>query len=140
MESVTVTRHVDAALSAVEAIVTDVEAFMAAGGFDEVELVDDRTLRIARHLGLGRIELRLDLLDDPEAVLAYSQREGIFEEMTTRYSLEAADGGGVEVSATTEFAVGGLVGRVLDTTVIKRQRRRELEAQFDYIESAVGGD
>lgn len=139
METVTVTRHIDAPRSAVEALVADVEVFMAAGGFDEVELVDDRTLRIARHLGLGRIELHLDLLDDPEADLAYRQREGIFEAMTTRYSLEAA-GGGVEVSATTEFAVGGLVGRVLDATVIKRQRRRELEAQFDYLESAVGGD
>lgn len=136
METVTVRRHIDAPESAIEALVSDVEAFMAAGGFDEIELVDDRTLRIARHLGLGRIELLLDRIDDPEAVFAYRQREGIFETMTTRYFVEADDGG-VEVSATTEFAIGGLVGRVLDATVIKRQRRHELEAQFDYLESAI---
>jgi hypothetical protein len=54
--------------------------------------------------------------------------------METRYEL-LERGGGTEVRATTEFAVDvALVGEILDATVIKRQRRKELEAQFDYLE------
>ncbi|SDY75892.1 hypothetical protein SAMN05216564_10994 [Halopenitus persicus] len=63
------------------------------------------------------------------------QQEGIFEAMTTSYTVTAADGGS-EVTATTEFALDvAIVGDVLDATVIKRQRRRELEAQFDWLEA-----
>nr|WP_256335738.1 hypothetical protein [Halopenitus persicus] len=55
--------------------------------------------------------------------------------MTTSYTVTAADGGS-EVTATTEFALDvAIVGDVLDATVIKRQRRRELEAQFDWLEA-----
>ena len=31
-----------------------------------------------------------------------------------------------------------LVGEVLDATVISRQRRAELDAQFDYLETVAG--
>lgn len=43
---------------------------------------------------------------------------------------------GTEVVATTDCALDlAVVGEFLDATVIKRQRRIELEAQFDYLES-----
>jgi len=42
---------------------------------------------------------------------------------------------GTEVVATIGFALDvGLVGGLLDATIIKRQRRRELNAQFDALE------
>ena len=39
---------------------------------------------------------------------------------------------------TTEFALDvEVVGATLDATIIARQRRKELERQFDYLERAV---
>lgn len=84
-------------------------------------------------MGLPKIELELAVIEGPDAALAYEQREGIFEEMWTTYSLEAAPAG-AEIEATTNFAIDvALVGDVLDATVIERQRRAELETQFDYL-------
>ena len=41
---------------------------------------------------------------------------------------------GTEVTATTTFELGvPLVGDALDSTVIERQRRSELAAQFDWL-------
>ena len=58
---------------------------------------------------------------DSEADLAYEQTDGFFETMTTGFALDVA-----------------LVGQVLDATVIKRQRRSELESQFDWLEFGIG--
>lgn len=114
----------------------DLGPFMASAGFDEVA-VDGDTLEVANRVGVATIELTLEVIDD-DAHLAYRQRDGIFEEMETRYVVAAADGGS-EVTATTEFALDvALVGDVLDATVIKRQRRKELSAQFDWLESTTG--
>ncbi|WP_089812760.1 SRPBCC family protein [Halomicrobium zhouii] len=134
MQSVTVTREIERDPDEVRAAMADVGEFMRASGFDDVT-VDGDTLTIANSVGLATIELVLDLFDDPEAVLAYEHREGIFDEMVTRYFLEeTADG--VEVSATTDFALQArLIGPLLDATVIKRQRRVELTNQFDWLES-----
>jgi hypothetical protein len=39
------------------------------------------------------------------------------------------------VRATTEFELGvTVIGDALDSTVIERQRRKELTAQFDWLE------
>lgn len=137
MASVTLTRRIDAPPEAIRAAIADVERFMEAGGFDEIAVEGDE-MRIVNVLGFARIELIVELLRDPDAALAYEQRDGVFESMTTRYTVEPAPDG-AEVTATTEFTLGGVVGSVLDATLIERQRRREIAAQFDYLESAVGG-
>ena len=151
MESISLSRSVAAPPDAVRALVRDVEPFMRAAGFDTVEVSEasseTRTvtgeggerLTIGKGFAMASIELDLVLVDDPETVLAYEQHDGIFEEMWTGYSLAETDGG-CEVTATTEFAldVAG-VGAILDATVIKRQRRRELTAQFDYLAAEIEG-
>ncbi|NIS35935.1 MAG: SRPBCC family protein, partial [Actinobacteria bacterium] len=92
MQRVSVSRTVPADPEAVEAAIGDLEPFMRAGGFSEAR-AGDGEIYLRQNLGLGRIELHLDVVDDPDAALAYEQREGIFEHMRTRYELAPADGG-----------------------------------------------
>lgn len=134
MASVTVTRTVEAPPERVREAMSDVETFMRAAGFDEVERDGDR-LRIANTAGmLLEIELELELVERPDAALAYEQREGIFREMRTVYRVEPADGG-TTVTATTEFEIDApFAGPLLDASVVTRQRRAELREQFDYLE------
>ncbi|WP_280537418.1 SRPBCC family protein [Halopenitus sp. POP-27] len=143
MRSVTLTRSFDADPASIADAMTDVEPFMAAAGFDEVSVDGDR-IAVANRVGIATIELTLERTDglgdgvaddDPPYVFEYVQREGIFEAMTTTYTVTPTDAG-TEVTATTEFALDvAIVGDVLDATVIKRQRRRELNAQFDWLET-----
>jgi len=136
MQSVTVSRTIDAPKSAIRAAMDDVEAFMLAAGFDDVT-VDGDEITLRNRVGIATIELTLERVDATDATLAYEQREGIFESMRTVYRLDDADGG-TRVEATTDFALDvALVGDLLDSTIIRRQRNKELEAQFDYLESAV---
>jgi hypothetical protein len=84
-------------------------------------------------MGVATIELTLELVDDRDADLAFVQTEGLFEEMAASYVVVPAEGGSL-VTATTEFALDvAVVGSVLDATVVKRQRRSELKAQFDWL-------
>lgn len=139
METVTLRRTLRADDDRLRTAITDVEAFMRAAGFDEVTVEGD-TIRITNHVGLLTIELELRRVPDEEAVLAYEQVEGIFREMTTTYGLEPESGGETTVTARTDFALDrAIVGPILDATVIKRQRRRELTAQFDYLEELADG-
>lgn len=132
MESVSLQQTFETSPERVRALVTDVERFIQACGFDHVS-VDGSAVRIENSVGLATIELDLELVDKPDAVLAYEQRDGIFEEMRTRYELERGDGT-TTVTATTDFCLDvALVGMILDATVIKRQRRKELSAQFEYL-------
>ena len=132
METVTVTETIDADVDRLRDAMTDIGPFMRAAGFDDVA-VDGDIVRITNGVGLATIELELEIIEDSDAVLAYEQRDGIFDEMVTRYTLTETPGG-IEIEARTEFAVQArLVGPVLDTTVVSRQRRRELTAQFDYL-------
>lgn len=134
METVTVTRKLDADPDRIRAAMTDIGEFMRAAEFDDVTVEGD-AVTIANSVGLATIELDLRMVEEPDAVVAYEQVDGIFEEMVTWYYLSET-GEGVEVSATTEFALQArLIGPLLDATVIKRQRRVELNAQFDYLES-----
>lgn len=136
MQAVTVDRTIDAPPEAVRDALSRVEPFVAASGFDETA-VDGDTVEVANRVGVATIELTFELVDDPDADLSYVQTEGIFEEMSTSYVVEPADGGSL-VTARTEFALDvAVVGSVLDATVIKRQRRSELESQFDWLESEV---
>lgn len=140
METVTVTRELAAPAEEVRALIADVEPFMRAGRFDEVS-VDGDEIRLANTVGmLLRIELTLAIVDREGAALAYEQRDGIFESMETVYTVtETDDGEGSRVTATTDFAVDvAFVGPVFDATVVKRQRRWELNNQLDYLEEAVG--
>lgn len=139
MESITISRTIDAPTSAVRDAVTDIEPFMLAAGFDEV-VVDGDGIDILNRVGIATIELSLERVDEPDAVLAYEQRDGIFASMRTVYSLDET-AAGTRIDATTEFALDvALVGEMLDATIIKRQRRRELDAQFDHLEAVVGED
>lgn len=136
MQTVAVSRTIDAPTDAVVDAMHDLEPFIAAAGFDAVD-VDGDTVRVENAVGVATIRLTLGMLDDPAAELAYEQREGIFERMWTGYTVESVDRG-TAVTATTEFALDvPLVGGVLDATVIGRQRRKELEAQFDWLETTV---
>ena len=139
MRSVTVAREIPASADSVREAILDIEPFTRAAGFDEVR-VDGRTIEIANDMGITEVTLELAIVDDPEAVLAYEQREGIFDEMRTAYTLHPA-GAGTEVRARTEFALGvPVVGGALDATVISRQRRSELDAQLDYLETVAGAE
>ena len=138
MKRVRVSRTVDADSETLSSAIADVGPFMRAAGFDEVT-VDGESVSITNHVGLLTIELDLRLLDDPDAVLAYEQVDGIFEVMETRYELAPDSDARTTVTATTTFALDvSIVGPLLDGTIIRRQRRRELTAQFDYLESLVG--
>lgn len=138
MNAVTVSRHVDAPPDAVREKVRDVGPFMRAAGFDEV-VVDGDRMELENGVGIATIELTLELFEEEGSTLAYRQRDGIFQEMVTRYTVDAADGGSA-VTATTEFAIDvALVGGLMDATIIERQRRKELNAQFDWLEAELGG-
>ncbi|MFD1562631.1 SRPBCC family protein [Haloarchaeobius amylolyticus] len=139
METVSLSRRFDAEPETLRELITDVEPFMRGANFDFVER-RGTTLEIANSVGLATIELELEIVDDPDAVLVYEHRDGIFEEMVTRYEL-TRHGDQTEVTATTDFEVDvALVGMILDATVIKRQRRRELSAQFEYLAERVGDE
>ncbi len=75
------TRTVPANPETVTALITDVEPFMLAAGFDEVTL-DGDNLGIMNRVGLFEIELDLEIVET-DAVLRYEQRQGIFESMIT---------------------------------------------------------
>ncbi|WP_255198736.1 SRPBCC family protein [Halorarius litoreus] len=138
MQTVTVTRAFDAAPAAIERELTDLEPFMEAAGFTEVTVDGDR-IDIRNAVGFLTIELTLDVVDREGSALTYVQRDGIFSEMETRYVVDERDGG-CEVTATTEFEVDvQYLGPVFDATVVKRQRRHELNRQFDYLEEQVAG-
>lgn len=148
MESITVSRAFTAPPDAVRERVWDVGPFMRAGGFDEVTVQQEPTagrrpaagdrFELTNSVGIATIELGLELFDEADAVLAYRQHDGIFEEMVTRYHLAPTETG-AELTATTEFAIDvALVGKLMDATIIKRQRRRELEAQFDWLATELG--
>jgi hypothetical protein len=133
MATVSVRRELDVDGETVRERVHDVEAFMRAAGFDEVRR-DGRRVGVSNSVGPVTIELELDLYDDPDAELAYRQRECIFESMNTTYAVTDA-GDATVVAAQTGFSFDvAVVGSALDATVIKRQRRRELNAQLDYLE------
>lgn len=132
----TLSRAIDASPIVVRESMSRLDQFMRASGFDEV-FVDGEIVRVANEVGIATIELTLELVDRPDADLAYEQRDGIFEEMRTAYTITPTPNGS-EVIATTEFALDvGIIGDVLDSTVIKRQRRKELTAQFDWLEEVV---
>ncbi|GAB3311316.1 SRPBCC family protein [Haloplanus rallus] len=135
METVSVSRTISGPESAVRDAILDVEPFMLSAGFDEVT-VDGDEIHLVNRVGIAQLELALRRIEEPDAVLAYEQAEGIFESMRTVYRIEDAGEAGVRVEAETDFSLDvALVGDLLDATVIKRQRRRELDAQFDHLES-----
>ena len=136
MTSVSVSRVLDEDVEVVRERMHDVETFLRAAGFDEVRRDDSRVV-ITNEVGPATIELTLEPFDGPDAEFAYRQREGIFEEMVTTYAV-TSDQASTTVVAETEFSLDvALVGSVLDSTVIKRQRRRELNAQLAYLGSGT---
>ncbi|WP_123535131.1 SRPBCC family protein [Halosimplex salinum] len=131
MQTVTVSRRLDASPERVREAMEDLEEFMLAAGFTDVS-VDGADMHLENQVGLATVTLDLRVVDS-EADLAYEQADGFFEVMDTEYWVEAVDGGS-EITATTDFALDvALVGQILDATVIKRQRRHELEQQFDWL-------
>ncbi|HKL30360.1 MAG TPA: hypothetical protein VJ898_13970 [Natrialbaceae archaeon] len=136
MASVTRSRFFQADPETVERLIADdVVGFMKAAGFDSVSVEED-CLEIERRLGLANLSLTLRPIDGEEATLAFEQEAGLFEAMTMQYFVEPT-AGGTELEARTEFTLGGVVGSVLDETLVRRQRKSELEDQFDYLERAL---
>ena len=134
MHSVGVSRTIAAGPEPLSDAIRDVGPFMRAAGFDGVA-VEGNSMTITNHVGLLTIELDLRVVDDPDAVLAYEQVDGIFEAMETRYYLDPGPEA-TTVSAETTYELDvSFVGPLLDATVIDRQRRKELHAQFDSLES-----
>jgi hypothetical protein len=136
MQTVSLSREFDAEPADVRALVEDVEAFTKAGGFDEV-IVDGTRIKLTNGVGIATMELTLEIETNADAALAYRQVEGIFAEMETRYEIEETPTGS-RLTGTTSFELDvGLVGGILDATVIKRQRRKEIDAQFDWVEESL---
>jgi len=73
MNSVTLWRTIDAPPTVVRESMNELDQFMRASGFDEVH-VDGETVRVANEMGIATIELTLELVDRPDADLAYEQR------------------------------------------------------------------
>lgn len=118
-----------------DAILHDLEAFVGAGGFDNVAMEGER-IDLARRLGFATIELSVRLDSEADALLAFEAVEGIFDHMRTEYAVEETDSG-TKVTARTDFTLGGIFGKALDETLVATQRRREFEDQFDYLESQL---
>lgn len=132
METVTVSRSIPAAPEKIRAEMADLGPFMEAAGFDEVT-VDGDQFTIENSVGMLTIDLTLRVVESDTA-LAYEQVDGIFESMRTTYALRPHDGR-TTVTCETAFELDvPLVGPVLDSTVVSRQRRKELRAQLDYLE------
>ena len=112
----------------------DLSAFVEASGFDSVTATGD-TFVVTRHIGMATLELTLEVRES-DALLYLEQTEGIFDEMWTEYTVEETDDGS-KITATTGFTLGGVLGPILDGTMIATQRRKEFALQFDYLEAAV---
>jgi len=137
MARVTRTLELDAPPEEVRPLVADAEPFTAAGGFDGVTVDGDR-MALRNRLGLATVELEVRLRED-DAALSYEQVDGLFEAMWTTYEVEPSGDGSV-VTATTEFSLtDGVVGDVLDATLIRRQRNREIDGQFEYLRERLDG-
>lgn len=135
MQTVTVTREVAADPAAVEAVLADVGPFTEAGGFNDVT-VDGDVVELENRVGLATMRLTLERVEG-DAELLLEQRDGIFDEMRASYDVEPIEGGS-RVTASTDFELGAsVVGDVLDATVIRRQRTKELEGQLDYLQERV---
>lgn len=135
METVLVKRAFEAPETAVrDVVLEDVPAFIRASGFDRVT-VEGTSYTVSRDIGIATFELTLDRVES-DCLLEFEQVEGIFDRMWTEYRLEATPEG-CELIATTEFTLGGVLAPVLDGTMIKTQRKREFELQFNYVASEV---
>lgn len=149
MATVTKRRELDAPPETVrELILADVPAFIRASGFDKVEVAEDRYV-VSRTVGFATFELELERVDT-DWVLALDQTTGIFDEMWTEYRVDPIDPGegantypssdgdtAADVIAETEFTLGGVLGPVLDETMITARRTEEFEKQFDYLEDRI---
>lgn len=136
MQSVTVTRTFGKPPTSLCAGIRDVEPFMRAAGFDTVT-VEGNTIEVANQVGIAEIELTLRIVDEPDTALTYEQIDGIFETMRTTYTVSESPDGST-VTAMTEFELDvDLIGDILDATIISRQRKRELNAQLDYLETTT---
>lgn len=135
MTEVTLSRDLDASPQAVRnCILDDLTGFIEASGFDSVTASGD-TFVVARNIGMATLEVTLAVRES-DALLALEQTEGIFDRMWTEYDVESTEDGS-RITARTEFTLGGVLGPVLDGTMITRQRRQEFSNQFDYLEATV---
>ena len=104
MNTVSVSRTVDAPPSDAVDRLRDLDALVEAAGFDEVHVDGDR-VRVVNHVSLATMELTVTVVDS-DAALAYEQVDGIFDEMVTRYEVEGGDAGygdgGVDAESDVE--------------------------------------
>ncbi|MFB6109709.1 MAG: hypothetical protein ABEJ60_02390 [Halodesulfurarchaeum sp.] len=135
MATVTASRGYETPPEAVRsAVLADIYEFIAASGFDSVTVEGDR-YTVSRRIGVATLELTLERVETDQ-LLEFDQVDGIFDTMWTEYRLEGTTSG-CELLARTEFELGGVLGPVLDNTMIRRQRRNEFTGQFEYVAEAV---
>lgn len=139
MARVTDSRTFSAPPAAIRSVIDrDLESFVGAGGFDSVA-VSGETIEVGRDLGLATLELTVRVDREADEFLAYEAVDGIFDRMRTEYTVEHARDG-TRVTAQTEFALGGIFGQALDSTLVSTQRKREFEDQFDYLDTQLEAD
>jgi ribosome-associated toxin RatA of RatAB toxin-antitoxin module len=135
VETVTCSREIDRSAETVRAALDRFPDLTRAAGFDDVTVLadDPETVRVRNRVGLAELELTLRRIDT-EVALGYEQTDGLFDEMTTHYEVDSLETGRCRVGITTEFTIReGLLGDVLDTTVVHRRRESELTAQLDWL-------
>lgn len=126
METISVDREYDAPEHRLHSVFEDVAGFFDAAGFD-VDRTHDR-LELSKQVAVTQFELHVKLHETESATLAYEQVSGPFKEMTTRYHVDSsATGSCLTIETSFEPPATGF-GSFLNGTVIKRQRRMELDA------------
>jgi hypothetical protein len=139
METISRSRQYPVSAARLEAaMLADVPDFLRVAGYDDVTVTDEGVV-VERRLGMARLEMTLRIEDDAPETLAVTQVDGHFESMTTTYDVTADDDGAV-LTATTEFELDDVVGAALKPELVRRRRGEEFEAQFDYLETAVGAE
>ncbi|MFB6146877.1 MAG: SRPBCC family protein [Halobacteriaceae archaeon] len=133
MESVSVRRRIDARADTIRSLVTDTEAFMEAGGFEDVS-VEDEQIEFTTGIGPASTTMRLRMVPDEDAVIAFELADGPLKEFNGSYTVEETSTGTVVIAQAgiqlTDIAISSL----FDGTVLKSRLRNVFEAQVDYLE------
>lgn len=133
METISVDREYDAPEHRVRSLLGDVTEFFDAAGFD-VARTDDR-LKLSKRVAVTQFELHVKLHETGSAALAYEQVSGPFEAMVTRYHVDSSSTGSCLTIETSFEPPATGFGAFINGTVVKRQRRTELDAVASLLET-----
>lgn len=133
MATISVDREYDTPENRVRAVFGDVTGFFDAAGFD-VERTGDR-LTLSKRVAVVQLDLHVTLRETESAVLAYEQRSGPFDSMSTRYHVDASSTGSHLTIETTFDPPATGFGSFINGAVVERQRRTELDAVESLLET-----